>query len=234
MNLPVAFFVSLCKTTVNPWLAGAALRIALVLYSALHDNYITPPFTDIDYHVALSGAEQLAAGKSPYDAATYRYSPVLAYVMLPSVLLHQSTGKVVFSVADLLCAAVVEAMAVRIGANERELQWVHAAWLYNPMIAILSARGSSDALLVALPVLALLYLLTSPQSNLSSSTLLLVGCLQGSAVHLKIVPIIFTPSIITYIWTLSPSWRFFAARAMLYGLAMLSSLAVITYYYYTL
>ena len=224
MNLPVAFFVSLCKTTVNPWLAGAALRIALVLYSALHDNYITPPFTDIDYHVALSGAEQLAAGKSPYDAATYRYSPVLAYVMLPSVLLHQSTGKVVFSVADLLCAAVVEAMAVRIGANERELQWVHAAWLYNPMIAILSARGSSDALLVALPVLALLYLLTSPQSNLPSSTLL----------HLKIVPIIFTPSIITYIWTLSPSWRFFAARAMLYGLAMLSSLAVITYYYYTL
>ena len=232
--MPTSFFAPLRRTTaVNPWLAGAALRIALVAYSALHDLYITPPFTDIDYHVALSGAQQLAAGKSPFDAATYRYSPALAYIMLPSLMVHQSIGKVIFSAADLACAAVIDAVAARIGVKAGEQQWIHAAWLLNPMIAVLSARGSSDALLVALPVLVLLYLMVVGSKS-SISSLALIGCIHGLAIHLKIVPVIFAPSVVMHIWNGASSFRAFVVQSAFYGLAMLTTLASITYCCYSL
>ena len=55
-------------------------------------------YTDIDYKVYTEGAYYLSIGKSPYDRHTYRYTPMLAILMLPNVYLFQSFGKVLFIV----------------------------------------------------------------------------------------------------------------------------------------
>ena len=42
-------------------------------------------FTDIDYKVFSEGATYVSQGKSPYLSPTYRYSPFLAWILVPVV-----------------------------------------------------------------------------------------------------------------------------------------------------
>ena len=50
------------------------------------------------------GALLVAAGASPFDRATYRYTPLLAWALLPNVWAHPAAGKLLFCSADLLAA----------------------------------------------------------------------------------------------------------------------------------
>ena len=60
--------------------AALALRFALVAVAAIVDAY--KPFglryTDVDYDVLKDGARYMAQGGSPFQRATYRYSPLVA------------------------------------------------------------------------------------------------------------------------------------------------------------
>ena len=42
-------------------------------------------FEDIDYGVFSDGSKYLLSHGTPYKRHTYRYSPVLAYLMIPNV-----------------------------------------------------------------------------------------------------------------------------------------------------
>lgn len=58
--------------------AGALLvRLLLVLYGSLQDAYVAVKYTDVDYDVYTDAAREMAAGRSPFDRTTYRYTPVL-------------------------------------------------------------------------------------------------------------------------------------------------------------
>ena len=52
--------------------------------------------------VVTDGARHVAAGGSPFDRATYRYTPLLAWLMLPNVWVHPAVGKLLFCAADLV------------------------------------------------------------------------------------------------------------------------------------
>ena len=54
--------------------------------------------------VVTDGARHVAAGGSPFDRATYRYTPLLAWLMLPNIWLHPAAGKLLFCAADLVAA----------------------------------------------------------------------------------------------------------------------------------
>ena len=84
--------------------AGAAVRATLLAWGAWQDEHMLVRFTDIDYEVYTDAARAVTRGGSPYERSTYRYTPLLAWAMVPNVTLHRAAGKLLFCVADLLAA----------------------------------------------------------------------------------------------------------------------------------
>lgn len=83
---------------------GIASRVVLLIYGDLQDRLSTVKYTDIDYKVFTDAAAFIVQGLSPYLRSTYRYSPLLAWTLLPNILVHPAWGKVLFCAADILAA----------------------------------------------------------------------------------------------------------------------------------
>lgn len=64
-------------------------------------------YTDVDYKVFSDAARHVHEEESPFLRTTYRYTPLLAFVMLPSITIHPAFGKLVFVVCDLLVGMLV-------------------------------------------------------------------------------------------------------------------------------
>ena len=83
------------RPTLGVLLAGSALlRAALILWGVIQDALLRVPYTDVDYKVFTDAARLVAEGQSPFLRSTYRYSPLLAYVVLPNVWVTPMWGKV--------------------------------------------------------------------------------------------------------------------------------------------
>ncbi|UNI23194.1 GPI mannosyltransferase 1 [Purpureocillium takamizusanense] len=220
------------------FLVAAALRLALLLYGNWQDAHSALKYTDIDYLVFTDAARYLVSSSSsspsssssssssafdpssPYQRDTYRYTPLLAWLLLPTTLSPQwlffSFGKLVFALADLLAGWLILRVLLyvpptaplrggqRIIASSSpssssqspppppmtlERAGAFAAlWLWNPMVATISTRGSSEGLLGVLTV-ALLWAVQRRRVSLA-------GALLGLGVHFKIYPFIYAPAII--------------------------------------
>ncbi|KAE9446245.1 hypothetical protein C3L33_21856, partial [Rhododendron williamsianum] len=83
-------------------LFSAVLRLLLILYGEWQDTHMEVRYTDVDYLVFSDAASLMASGKSPYERTTYRYSPLIAFLVIPNSMIHRSWGKFVFSASDLL------------------------------------------------------------------------------------------------------------------------------------
>jgi phosphatidylinositol glycan class M len=78
---------------------SAIFRVILILYGEWQDSHMEVRYTDVDYIVFSDAASLVASGYSPYQRTTYRYSPLLAFLLVPNSLLHHSWGKFLFSSA---------------------------------------------------------------------------------------------------------------------------------------
>ncbi|KOS21508.1 GPI mannosyltransferase 1 [Escovopsis weberi] len=182
-----------------PLLSTAALlRLALLLYGLWQDANSPLKYTDIDYLVFTDAARAVSQGRSPYARETYRYTPLLAWLLLPTASSSSSSsphavflfslGKVVFALADLLAGWLILAVLRRRGIAPRRAGGFAAIWLWNPMVAAISTRGSSEGLLGVLTV-AMLWAVERRRVGLA-------GVLTGLAVHFKIYPFIYAPAIL--------------------------------------
>ena len=86
------------------FVAAAAVRLALLAVGQWQDAALKVKYTDIDYAVFTDAAQYVVQGGSPYQRSTYRYTPLLAWALVPNVLLHPAFGKVLFCVADIVAA----------------------------------------------------------------------------------------------------------------------------------
>lgn len=88
-------------------IASFLIRLAFVIYGEFQDSYAEVPFTDIDYKVVTDAARHVLNNESPYRRITYRYTPILAYLLTGNILVHSSFGKILFSVFDVLIGVVI-------------------------------------------------------------------------------------------------------------------------------
>ncbi|KAJ3047068.1 GPI mannosyltransferase 1, partial [Rhizophlyctis rosea] len=140
------FHLSSQITPKSIFLASVILHILFLLYGAYQDTHPTLKFTDIDYEVFTDGARFISRSSSPYARATYRYTPLLAYLVLPNVYLFHSFGKVLFSAVDLLVGWLLLDLLRRKGLSERTAaMWTGAVWMCNPFVVAISTRGNAES-----------------------------------------------------------------------------------------
>ena len=187
-------------TTPKVFSSAILLRIILLFYGLFQDAYSPLKYTDIDYYVFTDAARYVSRGLSPYQRETYRYTPLLAWLLLPTTwggTAWFSFGKFIFALSDVvagwLIVLVLRSPAGGGMAADRALKFA-SIWLLNPMVATISTRGSSEGLLCVI-VVALLWAVMHRHIKLA-------GVLLGLAVHFKIYPFIYATSII---WYLGPS-----------------------------
>ena len=185
-------------TTPIIFTSAIALRVGLLFYGLLQDKYATLPYTDIDYFVFTDAARYVSQGLSPYLRETYRYTPLLAWLLIPTTwpgVVWFSFGKALFAAADIVAGWLI-LLVLRSPSGggamstDRALKF-SSIWLLNPMVATISTRGSSEGLLCVM-VVALLWAVLNQRIKLA-------GILLGLAVHFKIYPFIYGVSIVWYL-----------------------------------
>ena len=174
--------------------SAIALRTGFFFYGLWQDANSPMKYTDIDYYVFTDAARFTAHGHSPYDRETYRYTPLLAWILLPTSWsgMWFSFGKVLFAVGDIIAGWLIVLVLRREEkmSLERALKFA-SIWLLNPMVATISTRGSSEGLLGVM-VVAMLWAILQRK-------IALAGFLLGLGVHFKIYPFIYAPSIIWWL-----------------------------------
>jgi len=166
------------------FLVSALLRVLLILYGCYHDAQHVVKYTDIDYQVFTEAASFLSEGASPYESPTYRYTPILAAILLPNIRFHILWGKVLFSVFDLVTGYLLYAILRFDGCSSSVSLRSACLWLFNPVAFAVSTRGNAEAILSAL-VLAVLLLVKKGNTHLAAA-------LYGLAVHMKIYPVVYS------------------------------------------
>jgi len=185
------------------YLSSLLLRLILLLYGLYQDAHSPLKYTDIDYLVFTDAARFVAHGPSalgPYERETYRYTPLLAWLLLPTAYNNMGFGKVVdvamfsfgkilFAAADLAAGWLLERVLMREGGMDGVKARKYAAvWLLNPMVATISTRGSSEGLLGVL-VMALV-------TTVVEKRVVVAGVLLGLGVHFKIYPFIYAFAVV--------------------------------------
>ncbi|KAH7406009.1 PIG-M-domain-containing protein [Phaeosphaeria sp. MPI-PUGE-AT-0046c] len=175
--------------------ASIILRAIFLLYGLWQDANSPMKYTDIDYFVFTDAAKFIARGQSPYARDTYRYTPLLAWLIYPTVWPGKfwfAFGKILFAIGDVAAGW----MMFRILKEYRKMGIEQALkfasiWLLNPMVATISTRGSSEGLLGVF-VTALLWAVLAKR-------IAIAGFLLGFAVHFKIYPFIYAASIVWWL-----------------------------------
>ncbi|KFD48375.1 hypothetical protein M514_10727 [Trichuris suis] len=157
-------------------------RLFLVFFSDIQDRFMKVKFTDVDYVVMTDAARLVASGQSPFDRATYRYTPLFAWLLVPSNR-WLCFGKILFNCFDLLTGWLCVQLAGRYDAY----CWYLA--LLNPFTMIISSRGNAEPLMSCLTLLALFLFVRNRQHTWLGAVVL------GAAIHVKLYPIIYVPSV---------------------------------------
>ena len=166
-------------------------------------------YTDIDYLVFSEASGFVSLGGSPYERSTYRYTPLLSWMMLPNIWLHESFGKWIFIITDILIGVFIKRILTRIiptDVSSRFYAWkgwdsnvlinfLVVVWLFNPIAMNVSSRGNAEALISFMVVASL--------DLLFSHYYIAAAILYGLSVHFKVYPLIFAPSLFMFIDSMS-------------------------------
>ncbi|KAG5520207.1 hypothetical protein PMAC_001284 [Pneumocystis sp. 'macacae'] len=183
-------------STYGIFIIGGLLRIFFLIYGHWHDSRSPVKYTDIDYKVFTGAAEYAYHGKSVYDRETYRYTPLLAWMLIPNVMGVPYFGKIVFSVFDLISGYLIRNILLFQGNSVKKINLYTIIWLWNPIVIVISTRGNAESIIGTGVLLCLwMALLRRP---------FITGCLLGLVIHFKLYAIIYIP---TFLWVMDNKYE---------------------------
>ncbi|KAF5741897.1 GPI mannosyltransferase 1 isoform X2 [Tripterygium wilfordii] len=185
-------------------LYSAIFRVFLIAYGEWQDTHMEVRYTDVDYFVFSDAASLMASGESPYERTTYRYSPLLAFLLIPNSIVHRSWGKLLFSAADLLVGFFIYAILKQRKVPEVLCTYSVMVWLLNPFTFTIGTRGNCEPIVCAVILWIIICLM--------NGNILQAAFWYGLIVHFRIYPIIYAlPMIIV----LDPNYIQFGQKPVL-------------------
>ncbi|KAJ0810451.1 putative GPI mannosyltransferase 1 [Helianthus annuus] len=173
---------------------SAFLRVLLIVYGEWQDTHMEVRYTDVDYLVFSDAAALVVVGKSPYKRSTYRYSPLIAFILTPNSFIHRSWGKFLFSASDLLVGYFIRAILKLRGVPENLTIYSVLVWLFNPFTFTIGTRGNCEPIICAIVLWIIICIM---RGNLFQGAVW-----YGLVVHMRIYPIIYALPIVL---TLDPN-----------------------------
>ncbi|XP_074348031.1 GPI mannosyltransferase 1-like [Apium graveolens] len=140
-------------------LFSAFLRIFLIIYGEWQDTHMEVRYTDVDYLVFSDAAALVVSGVSPYKRSTYRYSPLIAYLVTPNSIIHRSWGKLLFSVSDMLVGLFILSILKLQGVSDKMCIYSVMVWLFNPFTFTIGTRGNYEHIICAMVLWIILCLM---------------------------------------------------------------------------
>ncbi|PIA55404.1 hypothetical protein AQUCO_00800278v1 [Aquilegia coerulea] len=162
---------------------SVVLRIVLIIYGEWQDTHMEVRYTDVDYLVFSDASSLMASGLSPYKRSTYRYSPLLAFLLLPNSFIHRSWGKLLFSASDILVGLFIRNILKLRGVPENLCLISMGAWLFNPFTFTIGTRGNCEPIVCAIVMWIIICIM--------KGKVLQAAFWYGLVVHFRIYPIIY-------------------------------------------
>lgn len=207
--------------------SGLLMRLGFLLYGWIQDHSHVK-FTDIDYVVFSDAAQYVALGQSPYLRDTYRYTPLLAFLLAPNTIFPMF-GKILFCMVDLLTGYLLY-LILRRRIDSKSAVLYSNLWTLNPFVAAISARGNAESLLCCM-VVATIHLINTNRISLAAIC-------YGISVHFKIYPIIYAVPLWFGVDSASGSathrLTLFSWKRIQFGLLSAATFLLITYSFYLL
>ena len=186
--------------------SAISIRIILIQYGTIQDQKLNVRYTDIDYDVYNDAARYIANGESPYRRATYRYTPLLAQMLIPDVTMNELFGKYLFSIFDIIIG-ILQYRMLRKQYSVLLSIVLTSVWLFNPMSIVISTRGNAEAVVCLFVILTFYFLYTR--------NIWLCGIFFGLAIHMKIYPVIYAPALLFSIDKFFPNKNWFSKERIL-------------------
>lgn len=163
-------------------------------------NEIFSITTDVDYYVYTEAAQELVkAGGNPYFRFTYRYTPILAYMMLPNLHIPYF-GKILFNLFDLLAIFYMNKYLKRLSLVSESTRYKALSfWALNPFMAYINGRGSCESISLLLLAVMLYHLKLAAENRSVTTNTVLAALSYGLLVHFRLYPIIFCFSLYLYV-----------------------------------
>ena len=154
--------------------------------------------TDVDYHVYTEGArELLKPNGNPYHRFTYRYTPLVAYLMLPNLQVP-FFGKILWNLFDLVSIVYMDLFLRRLPIDSATRYKALSFWMLNPYMAYINGRGSCESLSLFLMAAMLYHLRLAWERKAETFNVFLAAIFYGLLVHFRLYPVIYGLTI--YIW----------------------------------
>ncbi|CAH1229759.1 PIGM [Branchiostoma lanceolatum] len=161
-------------------LLALGARLVLIAYGEWQDRTMLVKYTDVDYYVFSDAAQYVTNGQSPYNRATYRYTPLLAWMLTPNIYISPVFGKLLFVLSDVIAGYLMHQILLLRGVDAKTSKMCASVWLFNPLPMGVSSRGNAEALTIML-VLGTLYFVMTKCTNTAAF-------LYATAVHFRIYP----------------------------------------------
>ena len=127
---------------------------------------------------------------SPYERATFRYTPLLP-LLLSSTVIHPLLGKLTLVCISLLVTPLLLASGAPFWPT-------HLLWTLNPFVLNITTRGSPESIIVVLVVMLLLCIRNSNQALHLNERVVwetFAAVTLALAISWKIYPVIYIPAI---------------------------------------
>ena len=114
---------------------------------------------------------------------TYRYTPLLAWILQPNIWLSDIFGKVLFVVFDIVAGYLIHNILNRQGVSHGKSVFCASLWVINPLSATVSTRGNAESVMAFLVLLTLKFLL--------EDRIIPAAMAYALSIHFKIYPVTY-------------------------------------------